>query len=126
MGAAESFFSPGGLLSRAHPAYEHRPGQDDMARAVERVLGEGGTLMVEAGTGTGKTLAYLVPALEQDRRVIVSTGTRNLQDQIFNQDLPPKPTRVQSGAPQCTASFGRGTRDPLRATARRGSRFLEH
>ena len=88
MGAAEAFFSPGGPLSRAHPAYEHRPGQDEMARAVERVLGDGGTLMVEAGTGTGKTLAYLVPALEQDRRVIVSTGTRNLQDQIFNQDLP--------------------------------------
>jgi ATP-dependent DNA helicase DinG len=88
MDRAGSFFSPGGRLSRAHPAYENRPGQEAMARAVERVLGDGGSLMVEAGTGTGKTLAYLVPALASDRRVIVSTGTRNLQDQIFNQDLP--------------------------------------
>jgi ATP-dependent DNA helicase DinG len=85
---AGSFFAPSGPLSRAHPVYEHRPGQEEMARAVERVLGEGGTLMVEAGTGIGKTLAYLVPALRSGRRVIVSTGTRNLQDQIFNQDLP--------------------------------------
>jgi ATP-dependent DNA helicase DinG len=59
-----------------------------MARAVSRVLSQGGVLMVEAGTGTGKTLAYLVPALECGRRVVVSTGTRNLQDQIFTKDLP--------------------------------------
>lgn len=59
-----------------------------MARAVERTLGEGGSLMIEAATGTGKTLAYLVPALASGRRVVVSTGTRNLQDQIFGNDLP--------------------------------------
>ena len=59
-----------------------------MASAIAEVLGYGGTLMVEAGTGTGKTLAYLVPALAADRRVIVSTGTRNLQDQIYQQELP--------------------------------------
>ncbi len=59
-----------------------------MARAVERTLADGGRLMVEAATGTGKTLAYLVPALGCGRRVVVSTGTRNLQDQIFHQDLP--------------------------------------
>ncbi len=85
---AESFFPPGGLLSKAHPAYEHRPGQQAMANAVEEVLEGGGILMVEAGTGIGKTLAYLVPAIESGRRVIVSTGTRNLQDQIFEKDLP--------------------------------------
>jgi ATP-dependent DNA helicase DinG len=83
-----AFFGPGGALARAHPSYEHRPGQQQMATAVGGVLEHGGTLMVEAGTGTGKTLAYLVPALASARRVIVSTGTRNLQDQIYQQDLP--------------------------------------
>jgi len=83
-----SFFDPGGVLSRAHPAYEPREGQREMARLVDRVLRDGGTAMVEAGTGTGKTLAYLVPALASGRRVIVSTGTRNLQDQIWDKDLP--------------------------------------
>jgi len=59
-----------------------------MAEAIGRTFERGGTLMVEAGTGTGKTLAYLVPAIESGRRVIISTGTRNLQDQIFEKDLP--------------------------------------
>jgi len=59
-----------------------------MAREVERILTDGGTFMVEAATGTGKTLAYLVPALASGRRVVVSTGTRNLQDQICGSDLP--------------------------------------
>lgn len=82
------FFAPGGGLASAHPAYEHRPGQEEMAEAVSRILSGGGRLMVEAGTGTGKTLAYLIPILTSGRRVIVSTGTRNLQDQIFRKDLP--------------------------------------
>lgn len=81
-------FAPGGGLASAHPQYEHRPGQAEMADAVERVLSSGGTLMVEAGTGTGKTFAYLVPAIASGRRVVVSTGTKNLQDQIARQDLP--------------------------------------
>jgi ATP-dependent DNA helicase DinG len=59
-----------------------------MAGAVASVLADGGILMVEAGTGIGKTLAYLVPAIESERQVVVSTGTRNLQDQIFTKDLP--------------------------------------
>ena len=88
MGNPGSFFAPRGLLSGAHPSYEHRPGQEAMAAAVEGTLRDGGVLMVEAGTGTGKTLAYLVPALKSGRRVIVSTGTKNLQDQIYNLDLP--------------------------------------
>jgi len=83
-----TFFAPGGGLDTAHPGYEHRPGQEEMSHAVARVLNQGGTLMVEAGTGTGKTFAYLIPILESGRRVIVSTGTRNLQDQIFRKDLP--------------------------------------
>jgi ATP-dependent DNA helicase DinG len=86
--ARGEFFAPGGGLASAHAGYEHRPGQEAMARAVADVLDHGGTLMVEAGTGTGKTFAYLVPILESGRRVIVSTGTRNLQDQIFRKDLP--------------------------------------
>jgi ATP-dependent DNA helicase DinG len=85
---AAEFFAPDGTLARAHPAYEHRPGQRAMAQAVARVLDRGGTLVVEAGTGTGKTLAYLVPALATGRRVVVSTGTRNLQDQIYTKDIP--------------------------------------
>jgi ATP-dependent DNA helicase DinG len=85
---AAEFFAPDGTLARAHPAYEHRPGQGAMAAAVAGVLEHGGTLMVEAGTGTGKTLAYLVPALATGRRVVVSTGTRNLQDQIYTKDIP--------------------------------------
>ncbi len=75
-------------MARAHAAYEPRPGQAQMAREVERILACGGNLMIEAATGTGKTLAYLVPALASGRRVVVSTGTRNLQDQIFGNDLP--------------------------------------
>ncbi len=83
-----SVFAPGGGLAAAHPGYEHRPGQEQMAAAVARVLDSGGQLMVEAGTGTGKTFAYLIPAIASGRRVIVSTGTRNLQDQIARKDLP--------------------------------------
>ena len=70
------------------PAFEPRPGQRRMAAAAARVLETGGVLLAEAGTGTGKTLAYLVPAVLSGRRVLVSTGTRNLQDQIFHKDLP--------------------------------------
>lgn len=84
----EEFFAPGGVLSRSGLPYEYRPGQLEMARAVERALQEKRHLIVEAGTGTGKTLAYLLPALRLGKRVIVSTGTRNLQEQIFFKDIP--------------------------------------
>jgi ATP-dependent DNA helicase DinG len=82
------FFAPGGLLSRAHPAYEYRHGQLQMAKAVEQALEERRHLVVEAGTGTGKTLAYLVPSLRSGKRVIISTGTKNLQEQLFYKDVP--------------------------------------
>ena len=82
------FFSPGGVLSRTHPAYEFRRGQLQMAQAVEQALGEKRHLIVEAGTGTGKTLAYLVPVIRSGKRVIISTGTKNLQEQLFYKDIP--------------------------------------
>jgi ATP-dependent DNA helicase DinG len=82
------FFAPGGILARSSLPYEYRPGQLEMAKAVERALGERRHLIVEAGTGTGKTLAYLLPALRTGQRVIVSTGTKALQDQLFFRDVP--------------------------------------
>ncbi len=87
-GKASEFFGPDGRLAGAHEGYEYRPGQVEMARSVEQMFARGGSLMIEAATGTGKTLAYLVPALAAGRRVIVSTGTRNLQDQIYEKDVP--------------------------------------
>ena len=82
------FFAPGGLLSKAHPAYEFRRGQLQMAQAVEEALEEKRHLIVEAGTGTGKTLAYLLPVIRSGKRVIISTGTKNLQEQLFFKDVP--------------------------------------
>ena len=85
-------FGPDGLIATAHPEYEYRPGQMEMARAVMRAFEEKRHLIVEAGTGTGKTLAYLVPAvaaaLGGNGRVIVSTGTKNLQEQLMEKDIP--------------------------------------
>jgi ATP-dependent DNA helicase DinG len=85
-------FGPDGLIATAHPEYEYRPGQVEMARAVMRAFEEKRHLIVEAGTGTGKTLAYLVPAvaaaLGGNGRVIVSTGTKNLQEQLMEKDIP--------------------------------------
>jgi len=75
-------------LSRTHPAYEFRRGQLQMAQAVEQALEEKRHLIVEAGTGTGKTLAYLVPVIRSGKRVIISTGTKNLQEQLFYKDVP--------------------------------------
>ncbi len=86
------FFSPHGLLSRSSLAFEHRKGQYEMARAIEKAFADKRHLIVEAGTGTGKTLAYLLPALrvarERQQRVIISTGTKNLQEQLFFKDVP--------------------------------------
>jgi ATP-dependent DNA helicase DinG len=82
------FFSPGGILAQSPLPYEYRPGQLEMAKAVERALSEHRHLIVEAGTGTGKTLAYLLPALRTGQRVIISTGTKALQDQLYFRDIP--------------------------------------
>jgi ATP-dependent DNA helicase DinG len=83
-----NFFAVGGVLSRLHPAYEFRRGQLQMAQAVEQALEEKRHLIVEAGTGTGKTLAYLLPVIRSGKRVIISTNTKNLQEQLFNKDIP--------------------------------------
>ena len=86
--AVEAVFEEAGALARVLSEFESRPGQREMAAAVARIFARGGTLLAEAGTGTGKTLAYLVPALLSGRRTLVSTGTKNLQEQIFYKDLP--------------------------------------
>jgi len=94
------FFARHGALSKWHPSYEYRPGQLAMAEAVESALADRRHLIVEAGTGTGKTLAYLVPAILSGKRIVVSTGTKNLQEQLFFKDVPflqkhfPRPLRV--------------------------------
>jgi len=85
---ASDLLGPRGPLARAIDGYEHRPSQMAMADAVEDVLEHRGVLLVEAGTGTGKTWAYLVPALLSGKKVVVSTGTRTLQDQIMEHDVP--------------------------------------
>lgn len=83
-----SVFADDGPLASGVDGFEPRPGQRAMAEAVATTFEHGGKLMTEAGTGTGKTLAYLVPAVLAGRRVLISTGTRTLQDQIFYKDLP--------------------------------------
>ena len=88
LGASRRLLGPGGPLERAFPGYEDREGQLAMADAVERSLHEDRTLLCEAGTGTGKTLAYLVPAILSGRKVIISTATKALEEQIFAKDLP--------------------------------------
>src|SRR5207253_4351011 len=82
------FRSPEGALAGAIPEFEARQGQVEMARRVARRFEEGGVLLAEAGTGTGKTIAYLVPAILSRQRVLISTGTKNLQEQIFFKDIP--------------------------------------
>src|SRR5215467_95185 len=82
------FFGPGGILQQRLQDYEYRPSQVRMAEAVHAALEQQNHVIIEAGTGTGKTLAYLLPALVYGRRVLVSTGTKTLQDQIFYKDIP--------------------------------------
>ena len=88
LGRARKLLGPEGPLARAFEGYEEREGQLAMADAVERALTEDRVLLCEAGTGTGKTLAYLVPAILSGRKVVVSTATKALEEQIFSKDLP--------------------------------------
>jgi ATP-dependent DNA helicase DinG len=81
-------FSPDGPLARTLPEFEPRPGQVEMARTIADAFERGGVVLAEAGTGTGKTLAYLVPAVLSGGRVLISTGTKNLQEQIYFKDVP--------------------------------------
>src|SRR3954470_4500365 len=84
----DEVFGPTGPLKRSLPGYTPRRSQLAMANRVAGALANRAPLVIEAGTGTGKTFAYLVPALLSGKRVLVSTGTRTLQDQLFNKDLP--------------------------------------
>ena len=88
----DSIFGKGGLLEKHHEKYEYRAGQIEMAESVLTAFENGKHLIVEAGTGTGKTLAYLVPAVAAamagKKRVIISTGTKNLQEQLMEKDIP--------------------------------------
>ena len=88
----DKVFGTGGLIAKFHDNYEHRPGQIKMAEEIVRAFEEKRHLLVEAGTGTGKTLAYLVPAiaaaLSTKKRVVISTGTKNLQEQLMEKDIP--------------------------------------
>ncbi len=84
----EKTFSQQGALGKAIPGFQPRQAQIDMAMAVAKAISDGGQLVVEAGTGTGKTFAYLVPALMSGKKIIISTGSKNLQEQLFHRDLP--------------------------------------
>ena len=82
-------FGPGGMLEKCMPAgYEHRRSQLEMAELLDETFRTKRHLLVEAGTGTGKTLAYLIPAIRSGRRVIISTATKSLQEQLFAKDIP--------------------------------------
>ncbi|MGH8747207.1 MAG: ATP-dependent DNA helicase, partial [Burkholderiales bacterium] len=96
--ALERSFAEGGALAQRVPGYRHRPQQLEMARAILDALERSDVLVVEAGTGTGKTFAYLVQALLAGGKVIVSTGTKTLQDQLFDRDLPAVREALASGA----------------------------
>ncbi|MFY9269925.1 MAG: ATP-dependent DNA helicase [Candidatus Manganitrophaceae bacterium] len=97
----QKLFRPGGLLSKRLSRYEYRETQAEMAKQVAEALERDATLLVEAPTGTGKTWAYLIPAALSGKRVVISTGTKTLQDQLFRKDLPflasslPRPFRYR-------------------------------
>ena len=97
----EAILKPGGAMSQAFPQYEYRPQQVEMAKAVASAFNKGHHLIMEAGTGTGKSVGYLLPAilyaLRTGERVIVSTNTINLQDQLFTKDLPLSAHRASRG-----------------------------
>jgi ATP-dependent DNA helicase DinG len=84
----DAIFAAGGLLASVTPGYRPRPQQLEMARAVAEAIARRSVLVAEAGTGTGKTFAYLIPALLSGGKVVISTGTKTLQDQLFQKDLP--------------------------------------
>jgi len=84
----DGIFGPGGLLEKRHPGYEFRPSQLEMARRMEEAFEQHQHTIIEAGTGTGKTLAYLIPAIRSGRRVVISTATKSLQEQLFQKDVP--------------------------------------
>ena len=83
-----NFFGKGGRLASVFPSYEERISQQQLCLAIAETITNGGILLAEAGTGTGKTVAYLVPAIAAGKRIVISTGTKNLQDQLVDKDIP--------------------------------------
>lgn len=129
--AAAGLLAPGGPISAALPGYEHRPQQLAMADAVARAFNDSGVLTVEAGTGTGKSLAYLIPAIlwarQNDERVVVSTHTINLQEQLVRKDLP---FLIEKAGLECVATLvkGRGNyvcRRKVEQLQGRGAQLIE-
>ncbi len=98
----DSILGSNGDLVKHIEGFQSREGQLSMAQAIERAINQRTHLVAEAGTGTGKTFAYLIPAILSGKKTIISTGTRNLQDQIFEKDFPlirdilKRPVEVQS------------------------------
>ena len=84
----EDIFGTGGLLETRHPGFEFRASQLAMAEVVDEAFQRHQHAIIEAGTGTGKTLAYLIPAIRSGRRVVISTATKSLQEQLFKKDVP--------------------------------------
>lgn len=93
------YFAENGLLAKAIPGFAPREAQVQMADAVSKAIKNAGRLLVEAGTGTGKTFAYLVPALASGKRIVISTGSKALQDQLYERDLPTLLLAMQYGKP---------------------------
>ena len=128
-------FADSGPLATTLNGFEPRDGQRQMAAAVAGVIESGGTLLAEAGTGTGKTLAYLIPAILSRQRVLVSTGTKNLQEQIFFKDLPALRDALRravhrhadEGAIELSvpAPVSRSYREASREYVRHGGRLIE-
>jgi ATP-dependent DNA helicase DinG len=100
----DRIFAPEGPLAAAVPGFRPRPQQLEMAQRIAAAIAGNLALVAEAGTGTGKTFAYLVPALLSGGKVIVSTGTKTLQDQLFNRDLPTVRDALKVPAPRSRCS----------------------
>ena len=131
MQAIEDMFGPGGPLARHLPGFVPRKSQRRMAGAVAAALEARRPLLVEAGTGTGKTFAYLVPALFAGLRVLVSTGTRTLQDQLFSKDVPLVAGAIGTPAKVALAEDGRQitgfvTSQAAESLALRDAQGVEH
>lgn len=108
MADLNAIFADDGALSAVIDGYKRRAAQIEMAETVQTAIQQRRHLVAEAGTGTGKTFAYLVPAILSGRKVIVSTGTKNLQDQLFNKDLPVIRNVLKNTAYKATLLKGRG------------------
>ena len=126
--SAADLLAAGGPLAAAIPGFTPRAEQQQMAEAVASALADGKPLIVEAGTGTGKTFAYLAPVLRSGQRVAISTGTKNLQDQLFHRDLPVVRAALHAGA-RVALLKGRGNYLCLyrmkRARGQPGLRFMD-